>query len=93
MKVQTEKFAYGQGARAMATAIRVKDLKQQVGTEERGGKLWVVPQPFLYCGHCGNQFSANRGDYFAADPEHVFKCCRRNMLLVTKRTIFEQVAA
>ena len=44
----------------------------------------------LYCVTCGAEYSANAGDYFAAKPDTVFTHCRRNMVLVTKRTVYEQ---
>lgn len=64
-------------------SIKVKDLKDQIGT--------TGPRPFLYCLRCGNESSVNAGDYWNAKPDHVFMCCGANMLLVTKRTIFEEL--
>ena len=61
-------------------AIKVSDLKDQLGTP--------FPRPMLKCMTCGNEYSAHRGDYWAASPGYIFKCCRRNMALVTKQTVF-----
>jgi hypothetical protein len=60
----------------------VADLKNQTGTPG--------PRALLYCSNCGAEYSANAGDYFAADPNHVFKCCRRNMALVTKSIQYKE---
>jgi len=58
--------------------VRVRDLKDQIGTSG--------PRPFLYCETCGEESSANAGDYFMARPDTVFKCCGEPMRLVTKQT-------
>jgi len=63
--------------------MRVRDLKDQIGT--------AGPHPILYCPKCGAEFSANAGDYFMSRPDRVFKHCGRLMLLVVKRTVFEEV--
>ena len=67
--------------------IRAKDLKSLVGTNE--------PRPMLLCRKCGETFSAERGDYFAMNPEHTFEHCGspRNMRLVTARTVYTDVVA
>lgn len=62
-------------------AIRVKDLREQLGQPE--------PRPRLKCFVCGEEYSADAGDYFMANPETVFKHHRRNMVLVTKHTVYE----
>jgi hypothetical protein len=41
--------------------MKYRELKNQTG--ERG------PHPFLYCAECEAEYSANRGDYFMANPE------------------------
>ena len=64
--------------------IRVKDLKDQIG--KPGG-----PHPMLYCPKCGDECSATAGDYFMSSPDRIFKCCRRNMLLVIKRIVYDEV--
>jgi hypothetical protein len=58
--------------------VRVQDLKDQINTPH--------PRTTLHCFECGQSFSAHRGDYFAADPEHLFICCDKPMQLVVKRT-------
>lgn len=62
-------------------AIKVSDLKEQIGTPH--------PRPLLKCFVCGNEYSAHRGDYFMAKPSHVFKCCNQNMALVRKSVRYE----
>jgi hypothetical protein len=64
-------------------AIRVKDLKDQIGMNG--------PRPVLHCAKCGETYSANAGDYFNVRPDHVFKCCGRNMALVIERHTFKAV--
>ncbi len=54
-------------------SIRVFDLKDQTGTP--------YPRAILYCAICGDTSSANRGDYSAAPPDHVFTCCDEPMKL------------
>ena len=68
----------------MARAVKVKDLPDRIGSNG--------PRELLYCPQCGAEYSACKGDYFMASPEHVFRCCRRNMLLVTKREVYSEVA-
>lgn len=65
--------------------VQVKDLKEQVGI--------LGSRPILYCGICGNEFSANAGDYWNAKPDHVFRCCGANIILVIKKTIRRVVMA
>lgn len=65
-------------------AIKVSDLKDQIGTP--------YPRPILKCLVCDNEYSANAGDYFMLPFNHVFKCCRRNMALMIKRAAFELVS-
>ena len=67
----------------MAKSIRVRDLKDQIGS--------VGPRPFLYCPKCDAEYSANSGDYFMFSPDHIFRCHGVNMLLVTKRTMYVEV--
>lgn len=61
--------------------VTVADLKDQFSTP--------YPRPILYCRVCGEENSAHAGDYWSADPKHVFKHCGRNMVLVTKRVVME----
>lgn len=47
----------------------------------------------LFCtGKCGSEYSADPGDYWNVEDDHVFKHCHRLMRLVRKRTIHEDVA-
>ena len=61
--------------------VIVADLKDQIGMEG--------PRPSLWCRHCGAEYSAHAGDYFMQSPNHVFKCCGRNMVLATRRVVHE----
>lgn len=65
--------------------VQVKDLKDQIGTATSG-------RLFLYCLECGEEYSANKGDYFMAEPDHVFQCCGQDMILATKRTVITALA-
>lgn len=65
--------------------IRVKDLKDQVNTP--------FPRPSLYRERCGEHYSANKGDYFMADPDTIMKCCQKPMALVVRRTVLTRVLA
>lgn len=62
--------------------ITVNDLRDQIGVPG--------PHAFLKCFTCGAEYSANAGDYFMAKSTHVFRCCRRNMSLVTRSVIYEE---
>lgn len=53
--------------------VRVKDLQEST-------------RSFLYCGECCERYSANRGDYFALDPEQVLLCCGQPMWLATEKS-------
>jgi hypothetical protein len=67
--------------------IRVKDLPDLVGLKDN-----TLPRPLLWCRRCGGEYSAHRGDYFAADPETAMRCgCsvgRPGLLLVVRRVTF-----
>lgn len=63
--------------------IKVKHLQNQIGTQG--------PHPCLYCPQCGQTYSADAGDYFAASPDHVFRHCGKPMRLGIERTIFDEV--
>ena len=63
--------------------VRVRVLKEQIGT--------TGPRPILRCFICGSEFSANRGDYFAAHPEYIFECCGEPMTLCIRRVTYEAV--
>lgn len=67
----------------MPKGITVDDLKDQVGAPG--------PHPILYCAACGGEFSANKGDYFLLAGERVLKHCGKNMRLVRKKTVYEDV--
>ena len=64
--------------------VKVKDLRNQIGTTE--------PQrPLLHCTVCGGDYSANAGDYFMAKPSKVLKCCKVPMVLAIKRAVYIHV--
>jgi hypothetical protein len=65
--------------------IMVKDLRDQIGMAGQ--------RPFLYCAACGEQASANKGDYFSLPPRYVFAHCGEPMRLVTSRTVLTDVDA
>ena len=53
---------------------RMEHLRDQVIVE--GG------MEVMYCEECQAQYSANKGDYFRVDdPEYVFTCCGKPMML------------
>lgn len=68
----------------MSNPIRVCDLVDQF--HQPYGE-----RPFLRCHICDMSMSANRADFWNANPEHVFTHCDENMMLVVKRTILEEV--
>ena len=45
----------------------------------------------LFCPDCLGEYSARRGDYFAASPDTIMTCCGEPMRLVKERTILEDV--
>lgn len=63
-------------------AVKVSDLKDQIGTSDR---------TILYCGCCGGEYSANKGDYFMYKKDHVFKCCDNDMMLMKKNIVYTLV--
>ena len=67
----------------MRRLIRVKDLKDQVGTPG--------PHPILRCVLCDAEISANKGDYFVAKPTASFRHCGKPMKLVVKTVVYEEV--
>ena len=63
-------------------AVKVKDLFDHILIKS------PFPRPLLLCTKCGEENSAHAGDYWNCDPDHVFKHCNRNMILVTKRVVY-----
>lgn len=77
-------------------AIRVKDLPKPAEgrtiTMADGSTAHIESQqPLLYCECCGNESSANPGDYWDANPETVFSCCGEPMRLVRKVVQYSDV--
>lgn len=73
--------------------MKVKDLPSSDRTHTtlpNGGTLEGVPT-FLYCRRCGAQYSATRGDYFAAHPDTVLRCCGEPMVLARTTTTIHAV--
>jgi hypothetical protein len=62
--------------------MRVKDLPELINRIDARG-IYHRP-PFLHCAVCGGEYSAHRGDYFAAHPETQLACCGRAMRLVRR---------
>lgn len=56
---------------AKTTAVRVKDLPEP-----------RIPGSFLYCSHCGERYSADRGDYFMAHPDTIMRCGQHRQRLI-----------
>jgi hypothetical protein len=46
------------------------------------------PHSIAYCLICGNEFSANKSDYWDAPDSLVLKCCYQPMHLVVKKTVY-----
>lgn len=63
--------------------VRVRDLHDQTG--RRG------PHALLHCVVCGNDNSANKGDYFMARSDYMFTCCGQPMVLAVRRTVYRHV--
>ena len=72
----------------MAKTITVGQLPDLMGA--RG------PHPFLYCPSCGGEYSADKGDYWAARPDAPLTCAnghrKRAMRLVRRLTRLVEVA-
>jgi hypothetical protein len=46
---------------------------------------WVI----LRCSACSAEYSANRGDYFLADPNEALVCeCGFGLMIVTRKTVY-----
>ena len=63
--------------------VRVRDLKSYTGT--------AGPRPCLHCQICGDEVSADAGDYGYFNgfmPDDVFTHCERPMVLVFKKTVY-----
>jgi transcription initiation factor IIE alpha subunit len=63
-------------------AVTVQDLEAKAGQ----GNI-------LYCPCCGNEYSADAGDYFWMNRDEVFTCeeCEDELELVQKRTSYVRV--
>lgn len=68
---------------AVNPVVKKKDLKDQTGM--------VGPRPILVCDCCGAEYSANAGDYFMENDEHVFTCCDEPLTLMVKKITYEPV--
>lgn len=64
-------------------AVRVRDLIDQTGKPG--------PHPVLHCDVCGEDYSANKGDYFLRAPGSILRCCKKQMRLVVKRVLYVNV--
>lgn len=45
----------------------------------------------LHCAACGNDYSANRGDYFLLDANEPMICgeCEAPLFIVTRKTVYD----
>lgn len=64
--------------------MRVHELPTMTGSS-----IPIPNRPMLHCVVCGQNYSAERGDYFMADPNQVMKCHGRNLQLVTRHTEYQ----
>lgn len=62
------------------TPVTLSNLVNQIGVPG--------PHPLLYCARCGMECSANKGDYWQLPSTYTFRCCKRLMRLVFKRTVY-----
>lgn len=62
----------------MAHPIIVQDLPQH-----------PAPGVHLHCWECHAEYSAQRDDYFMADPKTVMRCCGQPLELLRQRTVYE----
>jgi DNA replicative helicase MCM subunit Mcm2 (Cdc46/Mcm family) len=70
------------------------DLPHITARKTTSGHSIEPVRPMLYCDQCGEQYSADPGDYFYAPPDYLFVCaeaeCDKNELrLVSRRVTFE----
>ena len=69
----------------MSRQVIVRDLHDQIG--------YNGPRAILYCPVCGQESSANKGDYLTLPGDYVFTCCGFPMARVVKSTVFKHVGA
>jgi hypothetical protein len=76
----------------MPKLLRVRDLPPPIpGRALPNGGYVEARQPSLYCPHCDASYSANPGDYWAANPATVLRCvCGERLRLVMTRTVHEE---
>lgn len=92
-----EPVAQGEGVLIMANKLLrvadLPDLQDSTAHKDARGRTYYVlnNNPRLRCEHCGGEYSAHRGDYFAADPHTPMTCCDRPLRLVRKRTVYEEI--
>jgi hypothetical protein len=65
--------------------VRVSDLVDQIGHNG--------PRAILYCSACGQEASANAGDYWNLPNNYEFECCGFPMVKVVKSTHYSHVDA
>ncbi len=61
----------------------VGNLTEQIGMKGN--------RPILLCHICGNEYSANKGDYWNYSNDYVITCCGRPMEVVTKHILYKSV--
>jgi hypothetical protein len=59
-----------------------RNLKDQI-TDKSDHRIMLCPL-------CGEESSANKGDYFMLPEDHKFQCCGQTMELVTKVTSYRK---
>lgn len=55
------------------------------------GSIVLARQPCLYCATCQGTYSANPGDYWAAEKTTPLRCCGRALRLVDEARTFQEV--
>lgn len=65
--------------------VTVADLKDQIGVPG--------PHPKLHCPSCGDDYSANAGDYWNVSETKEFRCdnCGTPLVLAVRRVVYDVV--
>lgn len=56
------------------------NLTEQIGTP--------YPRALMHCEVCGQDYSANRGDYLAVSESYTFRHCGRQMVLAVRQEVY-----
>ena len=68
-----------------STALTPAKLPPRSEVRERGLSI--------YCRRCRTHYSADKGDYFAADPDAPMKCCGGTLVLARRVVTVEEVSS